>query len=248
MVYDPTTGGLLLFGGTTSAATGLNNPALNDTWEFGATGWTEVCRAACSAPPPRWDASFAYSLEIGAPVLFGGETTNSGTTADLADTWTFSPSTNWTQLSPVVAPTGRAGATAAWDGQLGGVIVFGGIPANDQTWLYHNQSWHELSPAASSGMPSARAGVALANDPLNGSVELFGGCATLPCTAGGDSDTWVLAGTNWYNLTGRIGTAPPGRGQAAWSRPDPAARSSSSVARERARSTIRGGSPTLKCP
>jgi hypothetical protein len=214
MVYDPSTGGLLLFGGTTSAATGLNNPGLNDTWEFDSTGWTEVCRSGCPSPTARWDASFAFSSEINAPVLFGGETTNSGTTSYLSDTWTFTPSTNWTLLAPVVAPTARAGATAAWDGQLGGVVAFGGIPVNNQTWLYRNQSWHELSPAATSGSPSARAGVALAGDPLNGSVELFGGCDAFPCSTGGDSDTWVLAGTNWYNLTGRIGSAPPGRGQA----------------------------------
>jgi hypothetical protein len=214
MVYDPALGGLLLFGGTSATANGLNNPALNDTWEFSASGWTELCTAGCRAPAARWDASIAESEEISAPVLFGGETTTSGATSDLADTWTFTPATNWTELTPVVAPSARAAATAAWDAQLGGVVLFGGIPANSETWLYRNASWHELSPATSSGTPSARAGVALSDDPLNGSVVLFGGCSAVPCTTGGLSDTWVLTGTNWYNLTTLAGTAPPSRGQA----------------------------------
>ena len=66
MVYDPALGGLLLFGGTSATANGLNNPALNDTWEFSASGWTELCTAGCRAPAARWDASIAESEEISA--------------------------------------------------------------------------------------------------------------------------------------------------------------------------------------
>jgi hypothetical protein len=214
MVYDPAIGGLLLFGGTTATATGLNNPALNDTWEFTSSGWAEVCTAGCLSPSVRWDASFAYSAETSSPILFGGETTTSGTISDLADTWTFTPTANWSEFNPVVAPSARYAATSTWDAQLGGVVLFGGLPSNSQTWLYRNASWHELSPAVSSGIPSARAGEALTGDPLNGSVVLFGGCTAIPCTSGGDSDTWVLTGNNWYDLTSAIGAAPPGRGQA----------------------------------
>ncbi|HXQ94240.1 MAG TPA: PKD domain-containing protein [Thermoplasmata archaeon] len=215
LVYDPAVGGLLLFGGTTASPSGLNNPAVNDTWEFTASGWSEVCRNLCEAPPPRWDASFAYSPEAGAAILFGGETTVSGTTSNLGDTWSFAPATNWTLLTPAAAPSARTAASAAWDAQLGGVAVFGGTPSTSETWVYRNLSWHVLSPSSISGIPSARAGAALSSDPLNGSVVLFGGCAAVPCGATADSDTWVLAGGNWFNVTSRIGVTPSNRGQAA---------------------------------
>ncbi|MCI4324362.1 MAG: PKD domain-containing protein [Thermoplasmata archaeon] len=212
MTYDPAVEGLLLFGGITAAFNGFNSPGLNDTWEFVRGDWVLLCDGpSCRAPQDRWDAALTYSVEAGAPVLFGGESTFSGSTLVLNDTWTFLPQTNWTPAGTSVAPSGRFAAGFADDRQLDGVVLFGGIPANSETWLFRNSSWHPLSPSPASGKPSARGGVDLAPDPLNGSVTLFGGCSAIPCGGTGLNDTWVLAGTNWYNLSAKIGPAPPGR-------------------------------------
>ncbi|MCI4328150.1 MAG: PKD domain-containing protein [Thermoplasmata archaeon] len=213
MSYDPAVGGLLLFGGTGATSDGLNDPGLNDTWEFVRGAWSPVCGTGCPTPVDRWDGSLTYSLEAGEPIMFGGESTVSGTLVDLNDTWAFNPTGNWTELAPSVSPSARYAAGFAYDHQLGGAVLFGGIPSNSETWLFRNAGWHPLSPATVSGKPSARGGVGLASDPLNGSVTLFGGCAALPCNGADAGDTWVLAGTNWYNLTGKIGTAPSPRDQ-----------------------------------
>jgi PKD repeat protein len=211
MTYDPQIGGLLMFGGITTATDGFNNPGLNDTWEFVRGAWSPVCSLGCAPPVDRWDAALTYDVDAGSPVLFGGESTVSGATTALNDTWTFSPTTNWTELDPTVSPSARYAAGFAYDHQTGGAVLFGGIPANSETWLFRNASWYLLTPVGDTGTPSARGGVSMASDPLNGTVVLFGGCAELPCTGAGLNDTWVLDEVNWYNLTARIGAAPPAR-------------------------------------
>jgi PKD domain-containing protein len=214
MTYDAGLGGLLLFGGTASTPTGLNNPALNDSWKFVAGIWSRVCASSCRIPTARWDASLAFDPETGSALLFGGATTVAGSATNLNDTWTFDSGRNWTQSPSGVRPSARTAAGIAFDGQLHGLVLFGGIPANSETWLYQNSSWTQLAPAPLPGTPSPRGGAAMSYDPLNGSVTLFGGCSAVPCAAVGENDTWVLAGQNWFNLTGKIGPAPSGRGQA----------------------------------
>ncbi|MCI4321523.1 MAG: PKD domain-containing protein, partial [Thermoplasmata archaeon] len=196
--------------------TGLNNPALNDTWEYVGGHWSPVCSTGCLGPAPRWDASAAFDNGTSKMVVFAGETTVNGTVSNLNDTWTFAPSSGWTPVVLAFAPTPRAGAAIAWDGELNGLVLFGGVPLNSETWLLRNLTWFSLATSvAPGGVPSNRGGASLSPDPLNGSVVLFGGCTALPCSTAVDSDTWVLANFGWHNITATasFGGGPPPRGQ-----------------------------------
>lgn len=74
--------------------------------------------------------------------------------------------------------------------------------------------WSELSIGTS--QPSARQEAALAGDPLDNSLVLFGGCSRLVSNGtciGFLADTWLFAGVHWRQLSPT--TTPPARAGAA---------------------------------
>lgn len=90
MVFDPTVGRVLLFGGIVRQ--GL---PLDDLWEWdGAEGrWTALEASAPSArPPARFVAGMAYDTACSRLVVFGGASLLNSTTGgpDLRDVWEWS--------------------------------------------------------------------------------------------------------------------------------------------------------------
>ncbi|MGC2034665.1 MAG: hypothetical protein WA761_04365 [Thermoplasmata archaeon] len=130
-------------------------------------------------------------------LLFSG----SGPTAD---TWSFSNGT-WTELTPSVEPSQRTYAGMVYDAKDGYVVMFGGHHGNttagflNDTWTYRAGVWTnitDLSPAR----PHVRYGMAMAYDPADGYVVLFGGnFGNQPNTTIGD--TWKFAAGTWTNIT-----------------------------------------------
>ena len=114
--------------------------------------------------------------------------------------------------SPPV-PSARYESSLTFDDFAGSAILFGGESCDlsrctflGDTWSFSNGVWQSLAPSNS---PSPRFGAAIAYDPLNYNVYLFGGCgSTCPL-----ADTWVShqspnsAGT-WTQLFPPI--SPPG--------------------------------------
>jgi PKD repeat protein len=78
MVYDPTIGTILMFGGEN-----LDVGAFADTWEFASTGWSEL--NFTPSPSPRSWPGLALDGTGTTPILVGG----AGNTTDLNDTWAF---------------------------------------------------------------------------------------------------------------------------------------------------------------
>ena len=78
---------------------------------------------------------------------------------------------------------------------LGGVVLFGGIGRDlahyNDTWLYNEQGWTQLTPAQS---PPARYAYQMTYDPNRNVIILFGGTHL---TSGTYSDTWIYDGNNW---------------------------------------------------
>ena len=68
----------------------------------------------------------AYDAWRGRTLLFGGRVSQ----ANLADTWEYDGS-NWVQIAPVTSPSGREGASIAFDLGRGVTVQFGGITT---TW------------------------------------------------------------------------------------------------------------------
>ena len=190
MTYDAATGTIVLFGGSTGS-----HP--NDTWSFNGSAWSNVTPVS---PPGRFQASMAYDAATGTALLFGGQGACGGF---CNDTWGWNGSA-WTQLvSPGCtnscpnSPSGRVGASMAYDAATSAIILFGGNSASviyNDTWGWTGSAWTQLiSPGctnACSSSPPARAVASMAYDAATGGAVLFGG------TNGGGylNDTW-----SWYN-------------------------------------------------
>lgn len=139
------------------------------------------------------------------------------------ETWLYDAErNNWTQLEPgTTVPPGRSDASIAYDGRTHKVVLFGGLglfdhticPRND-TWLFDpvTRTWTNVTPLVS---PSARRGQAMAYNPKDHRVVLFGG-HEFRCGFGFPedhgprvNDTWLYdAMTNtWTDVTIREGCA-----------------------------------------
>src|ERR1035438_7380026 len=110
MAYDAAHGQVVLFGGTgprTGAAS--YGPALNDTWVWDGSNWTQ--KSPQSSPRVRDSTALVYDVVHGQIVLFGGfggVDFNSGLSQELNDTWIWDGS-NWTEKSPQTSPPVRDG-------------------------------------------------------------------------------------------------------------------------------------------
>ncbi|MGA8275311.1 MAG: kelch repeat-containing protein [Thermoplasmata archaeon] len=111
-------------------------------------------------------------------------------------------------------PTSYAAAT--FDAADGYVLMFGGndVTGNpiSTTWTFVHNNWTNLTSSIGPS-PSARWASAMAYDPANSTVVLFGGCLNPSCSELTD-DTWTYAHDRWTNLTGSLAVAPPPRGRA----------------------------------
>jgi hypothetical protein len=131
-----------------------------------------------------------YDPVTGCVIAFGGYTG-----AAYSDkTWSFDPLTGeWTDISPVGSPQGRAGAGIVYDSVRGVGVLFGGsgnpwIPP--QTWEFDGVNWTQIVTATT---PAGRYGQQLAFDSARGVVVMYG-------VAGGGADackTWEFDGLDW---------------------------------------------------
>ncbi len=191
MAYDAAHSVDVLFGGTNSSGSDLN-----DTWTWNGTDWVQ--QSPSTSPSVRDSAMMAYDPAIGKVVLFGG--IYNGTSKN--DTWTWNGS-NWTQLSLSTLPEPLEGAGMDYDAATGTIILFGGkdysswslVDLSSKTWSFNGTTWTQLSPTTS---PSARNRVAMAYDQGISKMLLFGG----ESSTGVDlNDTWTYNGTTWTQLS-----------------------------------------------
>ena len=187
MVYDPSSGKMILFGGPSGPS------EIGGTWAYdpAANTWTNL-KPSGDVPPATIFQSMIYDARDKKVILFGGIG---------ADTWAYDPATNtWTNLNPSGdVPSARDAHTMVYDSANGRVILFGGdtgrtdtsVSPND-TWAYDPSAnkWTERSPLGD--VPSGRSDYSIAYDSGAGKVILFGG-------VGGDgftlSDTWGYGAT-----------------------------------------------------
>lgn len=169
---------VVLFGG--HGATSL----LSDTWHFSAGHWSPAKSAA--SPTARLQPALAFDPDLGAVVLFGG---NSSAGLPRADTWTYSAGA-WRSVAVARPPPARAGAALAYDGRDGELVLVGGAgtsgPLSD-AWTFESGLWTAMS---SSPLPPARSSAGIAFDGLREGVYYVDGVgpqATYP------TSVWVYA-------------------------------------------------------
>jgi len=200
MAYDEKTGTVLLFGGNDG------DRSLGDTWRWDGTTWTEL--QPPTSPPARESAAMTSYTGSGHIVLFGGQVRGPEGVTYLDDTWTWDGAT-WTEATPAHSPSARSGASLAYDGVEGTLLLFGGAdtqPLGD-TWTWDGGVWTPQAPAMN---PPARFDASMIWHSPTGTILLFGGngqCEPNPC-----ADTWVWYGGNggsWGMLSPE--TRPQGR-------------------------------------
>src|SRR5262249_35163622 len=123
-------------------------------------------------------------------VLFGGANGPGGVTA-LNDTWTWNGS-NWTHLQPAASPPARLFPVCVWDSDRQRVVLVeqagsGSTPRTPlECWTFDGITWSRLVTATA---PGTRDGEALAYDPRQHELVLFGGKDSFSWF----DDTWTLA-------------------------------------------------------
>ena len=165
VMYDPTSGKVIAFGGFDGTA------YLNDTWTFDGKNWTQI--APQLSPPARAAAQMTYDSVSQKVVLFGGY---DGTNY-LGDTWLWDgTASKWIQATPVHQPPAVTGPMLFPDPN-GRADLFGGFDGQFyqlSMWQWNGSDWMQLFPST---VPFARASAAVAANPFTGEVVMFGGLA-----------------------------------------------------------------------
>jgi len=156
-----------------------------------------------SLPSTRCCGSMAYDGATGLTVLFGGGNGGIYPAIRFNDTWTFSSTKGWSQLSPVTSPSPRQGAGIAYDPTTGTIVLFGGCPSWEttisDTWTWDGATWTQQFPPVS---PPARVfdTQGMAYDAATETVVMFGG---------GFGDTWTWNGRTKTWTQKFPATSPP---------------------------------------
>lgn len=198
LAYDPTLGGLVLFGGENLSV------GFNDTWLLSGNRWTELNNGS-HAPPPRFDSNLVFDPVTGSLLLFGG--LSSANLSALNDTWVMSAS-GWSELQPADSPSARFSAGFTFDPNRGAPVLFGGVggigsifPSLNDTWEFVAGDWVEISTITA---PPGRLAPYFTYDPAEHGDLLFGG-------TGGNStlgDAWVLTASAWLPFTALSSPGP----------------------------------------
>jgi hypothetical protein len=115
----------------------------------------------------------------------------------------------WTKQSPLISPPASDDGSMAYDPVthtsvlFGGETQVGGGTTLDSTWEWNGTSWSIDNPVSS---PSPRLSPAVAYDPVNRDLLLFGGQG--PHSSPLLNDTWSWNGNDWTQLS--PAHSPPG--------------------------------------
>jgi len=191
MVFDPSDGYVLLFGGADASG------SLSDTWSFVHGQWTEL--SPSNSPTGRYLAGIAWDAADGYAVMFGGYSLPSGTINN--ETWTFLHGT-WTNLTGLTnqTPGPRWRPLMTYDAGDGYVLMYGGTTlaaAYSDTWEFLHGNWTALTV---SGSPPVRFRASIVYDPVDNYTIVFGGCTSYACSVP-DSSTWEYHNGTWAALS-----------------------------------------------
>jgi hypothetical protein len=209
MVYQKSTGKILLFGGGRSdpnASDGATmTKSLGDTWEFDPTSSTWTALSPASAPSPRHDMGAAWDSVRQRVVIFGGMQTEIANASGVPkqDTWEWDPATSaWTErTSAGNKPSQRFAHSMAFDSARGRVLVFGGFDITNGGFLNDLWEWDPASGAWSQrtsttgSWPTGREYASLVAIESSGRLELVAGVRPYdPYGAGGTGGTYYGSG------------------------------------------------------
>jgi hypothetical protein len=212
--YDPSLGGVLLFGGEECGVL-----FANDTWLFKSGNWINLTANLSGhvSAPGEYGAALAFDARDGYDVLYGGWHQNGMTQT----TWTFTNNT-WSMLKCVprhcISPYTRTWAAMSYDPIARQVVLFGGegchfyaqcYSALNDTWRYSRGVWANVTAYAGTS-PGPRLESGLSWDAKDKQLVAFGGYTQTVLYGVPSNDTWVYVNHTWSNVTG--GRSPPPTG------------------------------------
>jgi PKD repeat protein len=165
------------------------------------------------AAPRPGDVSGAVQLALASASLADGR----GPAALMVAGNAAGPTYHWTNVTDRVAPAPSDRFTSmAWDAADGYVVLYGGLSIrgnnytiHSDTWTFVNGTWKNIT-ATVSGSPPPLGDAAMAYDPPDQAVILFGGTLTI----GGGSllnATWTYHAGVWTNVSHLSPAAPSPR-------------------------------------
>ncbi len=198
MAYDSANNKVVMFGGSESVST-----LVNDTWIYDPSSNTWTLINTTVAPSKRQYHAMAYDSASNKVVLFGGWDGDYDN-----ETWIFDTATGkWTNVTPAASPSPRSNSRMVYDSKNDMMIIFGGNEAGTgwttDTWTYKTSSntWTEMFPVNS---PSPRYGHSMAYDSAKDRTVLYGGHYGNRL---GDTWTYNISSNDWFLRTSA--TNPP---------------------------------------
>jgi MYXO-CTERM domain-containing protein len=202
MVYEKSTGKILLFGGGRSdpgswTGNGMTI-SLGDTWEYDPATYAWAQRAVTVAPSVRHDLGLVWDGARGKAVLFGGMQVDiaNATGVPKQDTWEWDPTAaTWTERTAAgTKPSQRYGHAMAYDGSRKQVVLFGGWDISTSgtladLWDYEPVTgvWTLRFKGNEAGLPSPRIYASMVSDDAGGRLEIVAGAAAYLGTGAGGS-------------------------------------------------------------
>ena len=191
MVYQKSTGKILLFGGSTSTGSlgdwSNMSASLKDVWEYDPTahGWTD--RTPSAGPSARHDFGLVWDGARNRAILFGGLQISSAGAAPVPkqDIWEWDPSGSgtWTdRTAEGLKPSPRYAHSMAYDGYRKKIVLFGGwnidtSRARNDLWDWDPMgfTWTQRLSGNEAGIPAARLYASLVTADAKGRLELLAG-------------------------------------------------------------------------
>ena len=212
MAYDEQHKTYVLFGGQTK------DGSSDETWLFDGSKWTQATPA--HKPTARRNPAMAYDPAQKNVVLYGGLVQDKGEGVPAADTWGWDGA-DWSVLNSYSDTVGqRLGASVVTAGDK--ILLFGGGLAFNDGLTADAFAWdgHVWSSIDRESRPSGRYGAALAWNPNDSSLLVFGGNGADPNAGPGAAgiplaSTWSLRGGVW-TLLASAGPPPTGQPNAIW--------------------------------
>ncbi len=177
MVFEPSTGRIIRFGGTHSSDVTNFMLAWDGSWQ--------TLNIEGAIPGERSGHAMAYDESLDRIVLFGGLRRYE---FPANDTWEWDGAV-WEKKTPVDPPAARFFHAMAYHPGLGQTVMFGGRTADgltDECWTWDGVVWTLLELPG----PEAREHFGMAYDPDNQCMVVFGGMGNRTILG----DTWELYG------------------------------------------------------
>ena len=182
---DPARGSMLIHGGSYSVCPeSCTEYHTTDTWEWNPPGWSTT-----GSLGSHYSRALAYDAGAQRVVAYGGWDHQPFFATWDTRTWVYTGA--WTDLN-ISGPGQTDGAVMAYDAARARVVLYKG---GSTVWELNVNSWAQVTPTGT--LPPSRSGTALAYDPVNSKLLMFGGRAS-PSTS--LNDTWLWDGSSWTQL------------------------------------------------